>query len=227
MIDHRPSTSRPDDPLAQDRRRRRIRTRLVISAVIVTVITLGGAALSGRLPGVPLRDGPLVGVDGVTMGLPLWPTNTGALWGNLTLENRSGSSIVLDSVEVADNVDDLPMLTEPYIWDDSRVQALGVGSVDSYQLPLPADWKLPAKHKIDGYVLKSGTDAQIEQADEKGYEGPTAEVLFEFAVPNRPSTLRGITVRYHVGWLAYSRTFDTTQIFCPSDDRALCAAVGQ
>jgi hypothetical protein len=227
MIDNRSSMSRPEDPLAQDLRRRHIRTRLVISAVIVTIITLGAAALAGRLPGVPLRDGPLEGVDGVTLGLPLRPTDTGALWGNLPLENRSGSSIVLDSVEVADNVDDLPLLSEPYIWDDSRVQTLGVGSVDSYQLPLPTDWKLPAKHKINGYVLKSGTDAQIEQASEKGYEGPTAEVLFEFAVPKRPSPLRGITVHYRVGWLAYSRTFDTTQIFCPSDDRALCKAVGQ
>jgi hypothetical protein len=52
--------------------------------------------------------------------------------------------------------------------------------------------------------------------------GPDAEVLIEFGVPRRASTVRGITVRYHVGWLAYSRTFDLTLTLCPPNDLGPC-----
>lgn len=202
--------------------------RTVVMSVIVTVLlaAIAGAVLTGRAPGGPLREGPLIGHDGVTAAMPVRATDTGVLWGILNLENRSGSPIVIDSVAPADNEQDLPLLTEPYIWDDSRVALLNTGSVDAHQLPLPANWKLPAKHKVKGYVLESGTPEQIERGEtEKGYDGPSAEVLFEFAVPKRPSTIRGITVKYHIGSVAYRRTFDTTMTFCPWNDQAPCKAV--
>jgi hypothetical protein len=205
---------------------RRARSRLLWAAVGLSVIAVGGATLSGVVPGVPLRAGPLEGVDGLHAALPVKPTDTGVLWGVLNLKNRSGSTIVLDSVEVAENPGRLSLLKQPYIWDENRTEILGFNGTDGYQLPLPGDWHLPPERKVPGFNLKSGTRQQIDHPDEEtGYSGPTAEVLFEFARPKKPTKLNGITVRYHIGRLAYRRTFDTSIVLCPIDDLGPCKAV--
>jgi hypothetical protein len=208
------------DGVPQPRRRGRL---LWVGAGIAIAIAVGGAALGGVLPGVPLRAGPLEGVDGVYASLPVRPTDTGVLWGVLNLENRSGSPIVLDSVTVAENPDHLPLLKPPYIWDEFRVKTLGFNGTDAYQLPLPAKWKLPPERKVSGFELKSRTSEQIDQGEVGDGEVPSVEVLFEFAPPKKPTKLNGITVRYHIGPLAYRRTFDTSIVFCPINDLGPCA----
>ena len=199
---------------------------LLVCCIAVVVVVLGCAALAGKLPGVPLRAGPLEGPDGVTTSIPVRPTDAGVLWGILTLDNRTGSPVVVDSVEVADNPDGVALLTEPYIWDDTRVAMLGTGSVDVYHLPLPADWRLPARHPVHGYIIEAGTPEAATDAEDNDRNDPSAEVLFEFAAPRKAATISGITVRYHIGWMAYRRTFDTTIVMCPLNDRGPCDAIG-
>jgi hypothetical protein len=208
------------DPLEEARIRRRVRT-ITIAGIAVTLVAIAaGAALNGRVPGIPLREGPLDGSSGITGSMPVYERHTGAIWGSLVLENRSGSAIVLDSVEVSDNPQHLGQPVRPYIWDETRSEISGFATVDR-QLPLPAG-RLPARHEVKGYVLKPASSEQLHQDDDEGYSGPDAEVLIEFGVPRRASTVRGITVRYHVGWLAYSRTFDLTLTLCPPNDLGPC-----
>jgi hypothetical protein len=209
------------NPLEEARRRRRARV-ITISAFVVTMVMVSaGAALNGRVPGVPLREGPLDGSSGITGAMPVYERHTGAIWGSLVLENRSGSTIVLDSVTVSDNPQRLSQPVQPYIWDEKRSEVSGFATVD-HQLPLPPEWQLPAKHEVKGYILRSASTQQPQGADDEGYSGPDAEVLIEFGVPQRASTVSGITVRYHVGWLAYSKTFDLKLTLCPQNDLSPC-----
>lgn len=89
---------------------------------------------------------------------------------------------------------------------------LGFGSVDYYALPLPAEWKIPNRHRVSDYILKPAN----EESE------PDAEVLFEFAKPSRASFVGDVTVQYRVGWLAYRKTFPIRLHLCPPNDLAPC-----
>ena len=180
---------------------------IISSGIAVSLVVVSAGVLSGRVPGFPMREGPLEGPSGVTLAAPVRAEHTGAIWGSLVLENHSGSAIVLDSVTVADNPQNLPQTVPPYLWDKTRIERLGFATVDR-QLPLPAEWRLPERLPVQGHVLEPAPD--------------DAEVLIEFGVPQRTSTVSGITVRYHVGWLAYRKTFDLKLTLCPPADRGAC-----
>jgi hypothetical protein len=215
----------PEAQLDDAPRPRRFRPRLLWVTVIVGVLAVGGAALGGVLPGVPLRAGPLQGVEGVTLSAPVRPADTGVLWGVLVLTNPSSQQIVLDSVTVAENPGQLPLLRPPYIWDESRTDILGFNGTDGHQLPLPADWNLPPEREVSGFILKSATPEPSDEAEMTGPESPSANVLFEFAPPKKRSKLTGITVEYHIGPVSYRRTFDTSIVLCPIADLGPCEAV--
>lgn len=215
MTGSEPDTSR--DVASRRARRGPRRTTVIAGMAAVLVVALGGAALTDNLPGVPLREGPLEGTNGVAARMQVRATDSGAIWGNLILENHSGSTIVLDSIEVAQNPQHLEQLTAPYIWDEGRVAMLGFSTVDGYQLPLPAEWNLPPRHPVEGYELKSTDPPQPDDDTIKD-----VEVLLEFGVPEQASPLIGITVNYHVGWLAYRKTFDISFTLCPPTDPQPC-----
>ena len=198
-------------------RRRPGRTTIITVAVAVLVMIGGSLVLAGQVPGVPLREGPLEGTSGVAARMPVAAKDKGAIWGNLVLENHSGSTIVLDSIEVAQNPQKLRQLTAAYIWDQNRVDLLGFSTVDGYPLPLPATWRLPPRRDVDGFELKS-----TDLSETEGNTLNDVEVLLEFDVPQRASPLTGITVKYHVGLLAYRKTFDISFTLCPSTDRQPC-----
>lgn len=201
----------------------RTRRRTVLAGVAaVLVVALGGAALTGNLPGVPLREGPLEGTSGVAARMQVRATDAGAIWGNLVLENHSGSTIVLDSIEVAQNPQRLEQLSAPYIWDEGRVALLGFSTVDGYQLPLPAEWNLPPRRAVAGYELESTDPPQPDDDIVRD-----VEVLIEFGVPKRASPLIGVTVNYHIGWLAYRKTFDISFTLCPPNDAQPCRSSSQ
>lgn len=215
-----PDTSR--DAAPQPARRRPRRKTVIAGVAAVLVVALGGVMLVGKLPGVPLREGPLEGTSGVTARMPVKATDAGAIWGNLILENHSGSTIVLDSIEVAQNPRRLEQLGAPYIWDEGRVAMLGFSSVDGYPLPLPAEWNLPPRHSVAGYELKSTDPPQPDDDTVKD-----VEVLIEFGVPEQASPLIGITVDYHIGWLAYRKTFNISFTLCPPTDPQPCRSSRQ
>lgn len=202
----------------------RHRPALIAGGVVVALTALASVALSGLLPGVPLRAGPLEGSAGSGTA-PLRATDTGMVLG-LELENRSGSQIVLDSVEVAENPGRVPLLTEPYLWDDLPIP--GVGAISFYSLPLPKEWKIPPRLSVRGHVIKSGARREPvkvneTEPDETDYTGGHPEVLIEFAPPARAFEFSGITVDYHIGWQAFHKTFPMTVTMCPPNDPGPCA----
>ena len=213
------------DPSADARPGRRARTLVIAGSLVVALIAVGAATLGGFIPGTPLLSGPLEGSDGVDMKSPMKPGDTGMLWGVLELQNRSGSTIVLDSVEVARNPSHVRLLRDPYIWDDARVGFLKVGGVSGYQLPLPAKWKIPPNRAVRGFRIRpdSGGKSHQSEGGDAQYNGASPEVLFEFAKPARASEVSGIRVRYHIGWFAYQRTFDNLSFtMCPATDPGPC-----
>lgn len=145
------------------------------------------------------------------------------LWGVLESQNRSGRTVVLDSVKFAENPDHVALLSDPYVWDESRFDLLGMGGLAAYPLPLPERWKeLPVRHAVQGYAITSGQ--RVESGDPVAeYDGGSAEVLFELAVPERAATVSGITLRYHVGPLAYEKTYDASVTLCPPGDLEPCS----
>jgi len=222
-------TDAPEDPSREDtsadvRPGRRVRTLVIAGSLVVVLIAVGVALLGGFVPGAPLLSGPLEGPDGVDITAPIQTDKTGMLWGILTLENRSGSTVVLDSVEVVRNPNHVKLLRDPYIWDDARVGLLKVGSVSLYTLPLPAKWKIPPKREVRGFRIRpdSGRKSDQSEDEESEYNGASPEVLFEFAKPARASEISGIRVRYHIGWYAYQRTFDVSFTMCPATDPGPC-----
>jgi hypothetical protein len=220
MTVSRPGTSQRASP-GRARRRR----YLFVLGIVVTVCllaTLAVAVINGKITGVALRDGPIEGPEGVTATLPLKADNTGAIWGMLVLVNHSGATIVLDSVSVSQNPQQLEQLTEPYVWDSTRVKALNAGSLDVYALPLPAEWNLPAKRPVKGFELKSIPRATEEQAQDPDYLPDEAEIIFEFAMPTRASTVADLVVQYHVGWRTYRKTFRNKLTLCPPNDKGPC-----
>jgi hypothetical protein len=187
------------------------RTAVIATATVVVVV--GGLLVTGRLPGAPRREGPLEGTSGVAARLPVAATDEGVIWGNLVLENHSGATVVLDSVQVARNPEKLRQLVPAYLWDQDRLDHLDSATVDGYQLPLPAQWRLPPRREVDGFELRS-----TGRAESAGDTLDDVEVLLEFDVPQRVSPLTGITVDYHVGWINYRRTFDISLTVFPRAD---------
>jgi len=219
-----PDDPSPGNPSVAGRPGRRARTLVIAGSLVVALIAVGVAALGGHVPGAPLLSGPLEGADGLDIKLPMRPSDTGMLWGVLDLENHSGSTIVLDSVEVVRNPNHVKLLRDPYIWDDARVDFLKFGGVSAYQIPLPAKWKIPPKREVRGFSIRPGAGGKSHQSEhESKYNGASPEVLFEFAKPARASEVSGIRVRYHIGWYAYQRTFDNLSFtMCPATDKSPC-----
>ncbi|BCY08627.1 hypothetical protein [Actinoplanes sp. L3-i22] len=179
----------------------------------LAAVALSGLAflvIGGRIPGIPCLPGPLEGASGVSVTVPLRPSDTGALWGALILHNAAVDGLVLESVSLADNPDGLAPSRSPYIWDDSRVAMLGFASVAAYNLPLPASWRIPVEQSLAGYRMRKSEDA-------------TVEVLVEFAPPEKASTVSGIAVRYRVGWRTYRKVFDLAVTLCPPADTKPCS----
>lgn len=204
-----------EDPLAEAQRRRKWR-RIAIGAVSAVVLVGGlGGALAGLLPGVPLREGPLDGGGGDLITIRLKePDVQGVFWGSLELRNSSSSPLTLESVSLSHNPDGVRQRTDPYVWDEHRVDLLHAASIEASRIPLRPEWTIPPRHKLKGYVLKPAP------ADNEW--GHDAEVIFEFAVPSKSSEVGDVTVRYRVGWLAYQKTFPIRLHMCPSNDLAPC-----
>jgi hypothetical protein len=208
-----------DQPGTTSFRRRNAR---IAAAVGVVLVALAATALGGVLPGVPLRGGPLDGGGGeISAPVPA----TGMVWG-LDLTNSSGTDIVLDSVEVAENPNRVPLLRDPYLWADLR--APGVEAISVYSLPLPAEWTIPPRQAVRGHVIRSGKYQRSLKVNETApedvkYTGDEPLVLIEFAQPKRASKISGLTVRYHIGWQAFRKTFDMSLLMCPPNDPAPCA----
>jgi hypothetical protein len=183
------------------------RGRIVASVVVAVVVpALGTMLVIGRPSALTLREGPLQGTTFEEVRAPVEPSHTGVLWGSLVLHNPTAQDIVLDDVRIARNADQLEPSAGPYVWDGSRVVLLGAGAVSAYQMPLPRTWNLPQKHPVAGFVIPPGD------------EDDSVEVLYEFPVPDRPSTIQGITVRYHAGVLSYRKTFDIAITIVPPAD---------
>jgi hypothetical protein len=203
----------------------RHRRAVIAGASIVALTAFAGIALSGIVPGVPLRAGPLQGSGGSGMA-PMQAKDTGLLW-SLELKNHSGSKIVLDSVKLAENPDQVALLAQPFVWDDPRqvysaAQAYSIGP-----LPLPSEWKTPPNLTVNGHVIKSGKRQEPLKINESPPEeqdntGDNPVVLVELARPSKASTVNGVTVDYHIGWQAFRKTFDMELVVCPPNDLDPC-----
>ncbi|UQU65128.1 hypothetical protein COUCH_01885 [Couchioplanes caeruleus] len=188
---------------------RRTRRLLIVAAAVVVAAVVAGLWVVGRLPGVPLRDGPLEGTNYEELWQKTKPTDTGMLWGSLVLHNSTKSDIVLVDVALADP-DGIVPSAGPYIWGEDRVAMIGSAAVSGYKFPLPAEWKIPPKHAVAGYRIRP-------QA-----ESDSVEVLYELPVPRRTSTIRGIAVRYRTAGITYRRTFDVILTICAPTEPERC-----
>jgi len=186
------------------------RPRIVAALIAVVVLSAGVLLVLGRLPGAPMRDGPLEGTRFEELRATLRSGDTGLLWGSLVLHNPTAKDVVLDEVGLAGNPQGLKPSAGPYLWDMTRVELLDTGAVSGYALPLPSSWRLPRPIPVSGYVLPPGG------------EDDSVEVLYEFPVPQRTSVLTGMTVGYHTGGIAYRKTYDVTLTVCPPDDHRSC-----
>jgi len=217
-----PDDPSPDDFSAEDpstaaRPGRRARVLVIAGSLVVALIAVGAAARGGLVPGALLLSGPLE-ASGPGMTAPFQPGDTGMLVG-MDLENRSGFTIVLDSVEVAKNPNHVKLLRDPFLWDNGNVP--GSGEISSSKIPPPAKWNVLPKRAVQGYTIHSGTWSRSE--DPSKYDGPSPEMLFEFAKPARTSEVSGVTVRYHIGWFTFQRTFDNFSVtMCPPTDMGPC-----
>lgn len=186
------------------------RSWAVAGLVVVVLAGVGAALLAGALPGAPLRGGPLATGGSTEIQAPIGPEDTGVFWGVLEVRNSSGAVATLDSVQLDEQPDQVELLTAPYVWDDSRTEIFGAqGGISAFSLPLPDTYRqLPAKQQVKGFKVRPSSSGQV---------------IFELATPPKASTVKGITVRYHVGWQAYEKTFDMTLIMCPPNDPGPCA----
>lgn len=201
---------------------RRLRPALVITVAVVVVaaVAVGGFLLNGgRVTLGSVAEGPLeAGVDR-QITLPLRAQDKGAAWGSLALRNGSPDSpIALDSVALESTTGRLTQLTSPYVWDENRWKVAGSGSLEAYQLPLPAAWAQVPKHPLRGYLLQPATSGPA--GDEAAV--PEAEVVFEFGVPAKASGFKSVAVDYHIGAVAYRKTFKIGFTLCPPNDPAPC-----
>jgi hypothetical protein len=194
----------------------RPRTGAIITTAVIAVaaLVIVGYFVFNRAQ-TPLA-GPLdAGVDR-QLTLPLRAGDKGAAWGDLILTNKSSeSSITLDSVAFDSTTGTLNQTTSPYVWDENRYKVAGSGSLQAYQLPLPTQWARVPTHPFQGYVLKPASATT-------GDDEPEAEVVFEFGVPEKASGFRAVTVGYHIGAVAYRKTFDIGFVLCPPNDQAPC-----
>lgn len=205
----------PSDQAAPAPPARRRTIGLVVAALTVLVVI----ALTGVIPGVPRRSGPLEGSGG-GIAARLQATDTGILL-TLDLQNRSGSPIVLNSAKLSDNPDRVTLLSEPYIRDGD------VEKIGSASLPLPDKWKSLPRKKIDGYTITSGrrqeplkTSESAPEADD--YTGGNPQIAIEIARPKKATTVTSVTVEYHIGWQAFRKTFDVSSTVCPPNDLEPC-----
>jgi hypothetical protein len=189
---------------------RTARRRIISVAIAVAVATAGGLWIVGRLPGAPMRAGPLEGTNFEELRARLRPGDTGMLWGSLVLHNSTNNDIVLQQVTLADNPQKIKPSAGPYVWDETRVALLNTGAVSGYQMPLPSTWKLPVKHRVEGFI--------VPPQDEDG----SVEVLYEFPVPDKVTTIKGITVRYRTAGIVYRKTFDVALTMCTPADPEPC-----
>jgi hypothetical protein len=189
---------------------RTARRHIIAASIAVVVAAVGVLWIVGRLPGAPMRVGPLEGTNFEELRVPMRPGDTGMLWGSLVLHNSTRDDIVLDQVTLADNPQKIKPSAGPYIWDETRVALLNTGAVSGYQMPLPSSWKLPVKHPAEGFT--------VAPQDEDG----SIEVLYEFPVPEKTTTVKGITVRYRTAGITYRKTFDVTLTICAPADPKPC-----
>ncbi|MEV4347760.1 hypothetical protein AB0J83_25165 [Actinoplanes sp. NPDC049596] len=184
----------------------RERRRAMWAAAAVAV-----AASASWLPGVPLRAGPLEGTTFEELHARTDPSQAGILWGSLLLHNPTGKTITIDGVRIAGNPQALEPSAGPYIWDVDRYELLGTGAISAYQLPLPpAKFTIPPRHEAKGFRIPPHA------------EEDSIEVVYEFPIPTRTSELHGITVSYHVGGLAYRKTYDIHLTICAPNDPDPC-----
>lgn len=202
--------------------RRRPRRVLIIAVAVVVVAALavtGYLMFGRRIVTGALAEGPLDAGADRQLTLPLKAKDKGAAWGSLALRNPSGSPVTLDAVSLESTTGRLAQLTSPYVWDENRWKVSDSGSLEAYQLPLPAEWTRVPKHPLPGYVVKpansvpAGNDAAV----------PEAEVVFEFGVPEKASGFKAVTVDYHAGATRYRKTFQVGFLLCPPNDLAPCS----
>ncbi|GLY15786.1 hypothetical protein LWF15_20090 [Kineosporia rhizophila] len=186
---------------------RRLRSAVIGGSAALVVLAVSAGALAGLVPGVPLRSGPLDGGSSTEILAPVREGDAGVFWGVLELRGPSDGSMVLDGVKIDENPDKVGLLTAPYVWDESRFEILTDGGVSAYPIPFPEDMTLPPRQKVNGFAMKPGESAQV---------------AFELATPEKAATVEGIKVRYHVGWMAYEKTFDMSLTLCPPVDPELC-----
>jgi hypothetical protein len=201
---------------------RRTRPALIITVAVVAVAALAVAGFllnGGRFTLGTVAEGPLeAGVDR-QLTLPLRAQDKGAAWGSLALRNGSADSpIALDSVAFESTTGRLTQLTSPYVWDENRWKVSGSGSLEAYQLPLPAAWNQVPKHPLRGYLLKPATS--VPAGDDAAV--PEAEVVVEFGVPEKASGFKSVAVDYHIGTVAYRKTFQIGLVLCPPNDPTPC-----
>ncbi|GAA2469196.1 hypothetical protein [Winogradskya humida] len=186
------------------------RRRVIGASIAVLVAAVAVLWIVGRLPGAPMRAGPLEGTNFENLRARIRPGDTGMLWGSLVLHNPTRDDIVLDKVSLADNPQKIKPSAGPYIWDETRVALLDTGAVSGYQMPLPSTWKLPVKHPVEGFT--------IPPQDDDG----SVEVLYEFPAPETATTVKGISVRYRTAGMIYRKTFDVTLTMCAVADPEPC-----
>lgn len=198
------------------RRPGRHRPVLIIAVVVAAVAASACLLLGVRLTVHKLDEGPLEAGLERRITLPLSAQDKGAAWGSLALTNGADSALTLDTVTFGPVAGGLTQLTTPYVWDESRYQISGSGSLEAYQLPLPVAWARVPKHPLAGYVLKPASSAVGDAVP------PEAEVVYEFGVPEKAAGFDEVTVGYHIGSVAYSKTFKIGFLLCPPSDQAPC-----
>ncbi|MEV0897656.1 hypothetical protein [Actinoplanes sp. NPDC049802] len=188
------------------------RGRAVIAAAVAAVVlAAGGTWYALNASGHLLWEGPLMGAHDEIVKTQLEADDTRVLWGSLLLHNDTAHSMVLESVEIADNPGGIALATEPYLWDTDRVALLGTGAVAVHPMPLPSDWKIPPKHAVAGFVISPHAESE------------SVEVLFELQAPPRAATVSGITVTYRTAGWTYRNTYNIQLTICPSTDLKPCA----
>jgi hypothetical protein len=190
---------------------RRSRWSLIAAAIVILLILAGTSLwILGRLPGTPMRAGPLEGTDFEELRAPTKQTYTGLLWGSLLLHNSTDTDIILEKAYIAGNPQQVTPTASPYIWDETRVELLNTGAISGHELPLPSTWKLPTRHPLNGYRIPPQN------------EETSIEVLFELPIPDRTTILKGITIEYQTGGIRFRKTFDVNLTICAPADPAPC-----
>lgn len=188
----------------------RTRRRILAAGAVVAVVVAAGLWIIGRLPGAPMREGPLEGNTAEVIRVPTETIHTGLLWGTLVLHNGTSKDIVLEQITLADKPQKLIPSAGPYIWDEGRVALINGGAISAYTLPLPSKFTIPPRHRVEGFTI-------APQA-----EDGSVEVVYEFPLPDTAVTVKGITVRYRTAGIVYRKTYDVTLTICAPSDPKPC-----